>query len=386
MGDSDSILAILERLAPGTPMRQALERIIQMAKGALIVIGSGSVVDEASSGGFGLDGAYFTPARLSELAKMDGGIVVDEEMEHILSANVHFVPDGTIPTEETGSRHRTAERMAIQTKRPVVAVSEGRKIATLYYDSQKVQLDRPTEVAARVNQDLQTLDRLRRRLDDAESRLTMLEVTGLATYRPVVTLLQRSELVRRVGVSIEQEAITLGDEGGLMWVQLADMVRGVEHIRTVTLMDYVKPRRDSTLAKAAAALTELSGSDLEDPSRVGHTVGFVDLDDAATHAVFGSSRRWAGCPTRCARNWSGTSRASIACSWRIRTSWRRSRGSARPGHSNCEPSSIGSSPPPSCGIRISIEPQTATLVGPPSGHPGRRLSARRGRPCTMPPR
>ena len=286
MGDSDSILAILERLAPGTPMRQALERIIQMAKGALIVIGSGSVVDEASSGGFGLDGAYFTPARLSELAKMDGGIVVDEEMEHILSANVHFVPDGTIPTEETGSRHRTAERMAIQTKRPVVAVSEGRKIATLYYDSQKVQLDRPTEVAARVNQDLQTLDRLRRRLDDAESRLTMLEVTGLATYRPVVTLLQRSELVRRVGVSIEQEAITLGDEGGLMWVQLADMVRGVEHIRTVTLMDYVKPRRDSTLAKAAAALTELSGSDLEDPSRVGHAVGFVDLDDAATPRGF----------------------------------------------------------------------------------------------------
>jgi diadenylate cyclase len=286
VGDASSIFEILERLAPGTPMRQALERIIQMAKGGLIVMGSGGEVDDASSGGFGLVGAWFTPARLSELAKMDGGIVVDDRWERIIAANVHFVPDGTIPTDETGSRHRTAERMAIQTKKPVVAVSEGRKVATLYYDGQKVQLDRPTEVAARVNQDLQTLDRLRRRLDDAESRLTMIEVTRLATYRPVVTLLQRTELVRRVGVSIEQEAITLGDEGGLMWVQLADMVRGVEHIRTVTLMDYVKPRRESRLTAAAAALTELTGADLEDPSRVGRAVGFADLDEAASPRGF----------------------------------------------------------------------------------------------------
>lgn len=262
-------------------MRQALERIIQGGKGALIVMGSGSEVDEASSGGFSLDGALFTPARLAELAKMDGGIVLDDDLDRIIAANVHFVPDGTIPTDETGARHRTAERMAVQTKRPVVAVSEGRKVATLYFDSQKVQLDRPTEVAARVNQDLQTLDRLRRRLDDAENRLTMLEVTGLATYRPVVTLLQRTELVRRVGVAIEQEAITLGDEGGLMWVQLADMVRGVEHIREVTLLDYIKPRRDSVIAKAAAALTELTGGDLEDPSKVGKAVGLPDLDDTA---------------------------------------------------------------------------------------------------------
>lgn len=281
MGDTPSIYDILERLAPGTPMRQALERIIQAGKGALIVLGFGDEVAEASSGGFKLDGALFTPARLAELAKMDGGIILDDNLDRILYANVHFVPDGTIPTDETGSRHRTADRMAIQTKRPVVAVSEGRKVVTLYYDGQKVQLDRPTEVAARVNQDLQTLDRLRRRLDDAENRLTMLEVTGLATGRKVATLLQRTELVRRVGVSIEQETISLGDEGGLMWVQLADMVRGVEHIREVTLMDYVKPRRESVINRAVASLVELSGADLEDPSKVGKAVGLSELDEAA---------------------------------------------------------------------------------------------------------
>lgn len=267
-------------------MRQALERIIQGGKGALVVLGDGTEVHEASSGGFRLDGALFTPARLAELAKMDGGIILDDKLDRITSANVHFVPDGTIPTDETGSRHRTADRMAIQTKRPVVAVSEGRKVVTLYYDGQKIQLDRPTEVAARVNQDLQTLDRLRRRLDDSENRLTMLEVTGLATFRPVATLLQRTELVRRVGISIEQETVSLGDEGGLMWVQLADMVRGVEHIRQVTLMDYVKPRRASVIAKAATALAELNGGDLEDPSKVGKSVGMGELDDTATPRGF----------------------------------------------------------------------------------------------------
>lgn len=261
-------------------MREALERIIQMGKGALVVMGHGAGVAAASTGGFRLK-TSFSPARLSELAKMDGGIILDDTLDSVLAANVHFVPDGTIPTDETGSRHRTAERMAIETGKPVVAVSEGRKVATLYFDGQKVQLDRPTEVAARVNQDLQTLDRLRRRLDDAESRLTMLEVAGLATYRPVVTLLQRTELVRRVGVSIEQEAITLGDEGGLMWVQLADMVRGVEHIRTVTLMDYVKPRRESKMSATASAVAELSGADLEDPTSVGKAAGFPGLDEAA---------------------------------------------------------------------------------------------------------
>src|SRR5690606_26200696 len=114
---------------------------------------------------------------------------------------------------------------------------------------------------ARVNQELQTLDRLRRRLADAENRLPMLEVTAPATYRPGMTLRQRAELARRVGVSIEQEAVSRGDEGGLMWVQLADMVRGVEHIREVTLMDYIKPKRESAVDKAIHALEALNGSD-----------------------------------------------------------------------------------------------------------------------------
>ena len=170
-----TISETLELLAPGTPMRRALERIIQQGKGGLIVLGNGSGVAEVSSGGFVLTRAPFTPARLAELSKMDGGIVLDDSWDSIEAAAVHFVPDGSLPTDETGARHRTAERMAAQTGKPVVAVSEGRRIATLFYGDQKIELASPTEVAAHVNQELQSLDRLRGRLDGSEMKLTRLD-------------------------------------------------------------------------------------------------------------------------------------------------------------------------------------------------------------------
>jgi diadenylate cyclase len=281
--NSTKTLRTLERLAPGTPLRQGLERILQQGKGAIIVIGHGEDIDAISSGGFPLrQPQAFTPARLAELAKMDGGIILDDEADNLIAANVHFVPSNDIPSDETGARHRTAQRIALQTGRPVVAVSEGRKIATLYLDGQKIELRSPTEVAARVNQELQTLDRLRRRLDEAEANLTQLEATNLATYRNAVTLIQRAELVRRVGKAIEREAVSLGDEGRLAYIQLADLVRGVTHLQEMTLRDYLSAQRIRSLAKIVERLQEMDETDLDDPAKVGKVIGFPDLDEPVT--------------------------------------------------------------------------------------------------------
>ncbi len=271
----------LERLAPGTGMRHALERIIQQSKGGLLVLGYNSSVADASSGGFKLNGVAFTPARLSELSKMDGGIILDDTWSDILFANVHFVPDGSIPTDETGARHRTAERLARETGAPVVAVSEGRRVATLFYGDQKIELATPTEVAAHVNQELQSLERLRGRLDEAENRLSRLEVTGLASYRSVVTVVQRAELVERLGRVIRDRTRTLGDEGRISTLQLNDLLSGVDSVERLVLNDYIKPLRSSSVEKALARLDELSGSELEDPARVAKELGFSDLDDPA---------------------------------------------------------------------------------------------------------
>ncbi len=277
-GNTSTTLETLERLAPGTALRTGIERILQAGKGALIVLGSGPEIDEISSGGFKLQKASFTSARLAELAKMDGGIVLDNHAVHIISANVHLVPDSSIATDETGSRHRTAERVARQTSVPVVAVSEGRRVATLYIDGEKIELPSPAAVAARVNQDLQNLDRLRRQRDEAESLLTTLEVSGMATYRAVVTLLQRSELVRRVGETIERNAVALGDEGRLATVQIADLLRGVEHMRDLTLEDYRTGRGRRAVERAVQALESLPDTDLVDPTRVAKAVSYEDLD------------------------------------------------------------------------------------------------------------
>ena len=276
-----SINETLERLAPGTPMRIALERIIQQGKGGLVVLGHNQSVSAASSGGFRLNGASFTPARLAELSKMDGGIVLDNSWGTIRDANVHFTPDGSISTDETGARHRTAERLAKETNVPVVAVSEGRRVATLFYGDQKIELASPTEVAAYVNQELQSLERLRSRLDEAESRLSRLEVTGLVTYRAVVTVVQRAELVSRLGAVIRHRTLTLGDEGRLATLQLNDILTGVGSTEEAVLQDYLRPLRSGAVDRARARLTELSGPDLEDSTRVAKELGFSDLDDPA---------------------------------------------------------------------------------------------------------
>lgn len=260
-------------------MRHALERIIQQGKGGLVVLGQNARVAAASSGGFELKGADFTPAKLAELSKMDGGVILDDAWEKILAANVHFIPDGTIPTDETGARHRTAERLARETGTPVVAVSEGRRVATLFYGDQKIELATPTEVAAYVNQELQSLERLRSRLDEAENRLSRLEVTGLVSYRAVVTVIQRAELVERLGSVIRGRTRTLGDEGRIATLQLNDLLGGVESTQRLVLSDYIKPLRSGAVDRAKARLEALTGPELEDAARVAKELGFSDLDD-----------------------------------------------------------------------------------------------------------
>jgi len=212
---------------------------------------------------------------------MDGGIVLDDTWSHILAANVHFVPDGSIPTDETGARHRTAQRLARETETPVVAVSEGRRVATLFYGEHKVELATPTEVAAHVNQELQSLERLRSRLDESEGRLTRLEVTGLVVFRHVVTVVQRAEMVGRLGALIRDRTRTLGDEGRIATLQLNDLLAGVRTTELLVLQDYLKPLRSGSVDKALERLEALSGSELEDGSRVAKELGFPDLDDPA---------------------------------------------------------------------------------------------------------
>ena len=271
----------LAAVAPGTPLREGIDRILQANKGALIVVGDGPEVLNICSGGFLLDAAY-SPQRLSELAKMDGAIILASDASRIARANVHLVPNPNVPTSETGTRHRTAERVARSINVPVVSVSEDMSIIAVYVGGEKHPLEAIPRLLVRANQALQTLERYRDRLDGVTASLSALEVEDLVTVRDVVNVLQRTEMVRRIADEIAGDIVQLGVDGRLVKLQLEELMGGVEDDRRLVMLDYFTPETGWQLDQAMAALGAMSTEELLDSTAVGSTLQIpgtaVDLD------------------------------------------------------------------------------------------------------------
>lgn len=229
-------------LAPGTPLREGIERVIAARRGTLIVIGTGTKVDEISSGGFVID----TPAtsqRLSELAKMDGALVMSADATRVVRANVQLVPDPTIVTTETGTRHRSAERTAKQTGRPVISVSESMGIVSLYYGENKHVVEAVSALLVRANQALRTLERYRARFDEVSGLLSAREIEDTATVRDAVLALQRAEMMRRIAREVQDNVSDLGTEGRLIALQHDELFGPVAGDRDLLVRDYLADRR-----------------------------------------------------------------------------------------------------------------------------------------------
>jgi diadenylate cyclase len=260
---SQEMLAALAAVAPGTALREGLDRILQANKGALIVVGDGPEVLNICSGGFLLDAA-FSPQRLSELAKMDGAIILASDAGRIARANVHLVPNPNVPTSETGTRHRTAERVARSIDVPVISVSEDMAIIAAYVGDKKHPLETIPRLLTRANQALQTLERYRTRLDAVSSSLSALEVEDLVTLRDVVNVLQRTEMVSRIADEISGEIVELGVDGRLVRLQLDELLGRVEDDRRLVVLDYFHEESGWHLDQAMAALDALGTEELLD--------------------------------------------------------------------------------------------------------------------------
>ena len=253
-----ALLRAMALVAPGSPLRTGLDRILLSGRGALIVIGDGPEVLNICSGGFLLDAA-FTPQRLSELAKMDGAMILADDASRIARANVHLVPNPNVQTSETGTRHRTAERVARSLHIPTVAVSESRKEIQVYLGDQMHPLSSVSRLLERSNQAIQTLERFRARLDVVSQNLTALEVEDLVTLRDVVEVIQRIEMVVRIATEIERNLVELGSDGRLVRLQLEELMVGVEDDRRLLIEDYV----DDAGFDLALAMDALGGLDDE---------------------------------------------------------------------------------------------------------------------------
>src|SRR5689334_14311856 len=281
---SVNMLDALAAVAPGTPLREGLDRILQAGMGALVVVGDGPEVLNICSGGFLLDAA-FSPQRLSELAKMDGAIILAGDASRIARANVHLVPNPNVPTSETGTRHRTAERVARSIAVPVISVSEDMQVIAVYVDDLKYPLEPIPRLLNMANQALQTLERYKARLDTVSSSLSALEVEDLVTLRDVVTVLQRAEMVRRIAEEVEDYIVELGVDGRLVRLQLEELMGGVEDDRRHVIRDYFSQDDPGwRLDQAMEALSELTTEDLLDLKTVGgvlHLPLAAELDATA---------------------------------------------------------------------------------------------------------
>jgi diadenylate cyclase len=254
-------------------MRQGLNDILRARLGALIVIGEPAELSFMFSGGIRLDQA-FSPYLLYELAKMDGAIILNAVATRIVYANVQLMPDPTILSVETGTRHRTAERISKQTDALVIAISQRRDVVSLYVDGQKYILEDIPVVLAKANQALATLDKYRTRLDQVSTRLTALEFEGGATLHDVLTVLQRSELVTRMAVEIERYIVELGTEGRLIEMQLEETMVGTAADKAALAHDYLAENTDEAYAGALEQIGRMPHQDLLDFGRLAELLGY----------------------------------------------------------------------------------------------------------------
>nr|AGQ20035.1 putative nucleic-acid-binding protein [Candidatus Actinomarina minuta] len=272
----------LTQLLPGEPLRIGVDLIADKKSGALIVIGSSAKLEKISSGGVDLINCEYSPEMLSELAKMDGAIIVDELVTKILKANVHLNPSDTLNTTQTGTRHRTAERTAEETNLTVITVSEESSLVKVFTNSDTTELEEPSVILGRVNESLQSVDRMRRRFDDAVAELGELEIENSLSNQQVLEVIQRGELLTRLAKQVRSEALRLGGEAGLVLIQIDSLESGVTSTLNLVLKDHLPAKKYRNIAKAIDEISRQSYEELNDINYLGSVLGKLPLDDLST--------------------------------------------------------------------------------------------------------
>lgn len=251
------IFEILKLVSPGSPLRAAIDDVVKAKTGAIIVIMSKDFPN-ILEGGFKVN-CRFTHQRLYELCKMDGAVILSEDLKKILYANVLLIPDSEMPSNETGTRHKAAERTAKQSNTLTIAISERKGTVTLYYADMKYVLRNTEEILRRATETLQILEKQREIYDELLTNLNVLEVTGLVSVSDICNVLQRTEMINRMGEMIKKNLVELGKEGSIVKMRLRELTKGIDKTEHLILKDYTfKPERVMNL------ISEVSFDDLID--------------------------------------------------------------------------------------------------------------------------
>lgn len=281
---NDEILEVIGLVAPGSELHDGLENILRARTGALIVVSDNEDVLSLTDGGFFID-TTFTPAALYELAKMDGAILLSSDTKKILYANTQLHPNPSITSEETGTRHRTAERVARQTGALVISISQRRNIITLYRGEWKYVLKDVGVILAKANQALQTLEKYRVVLLQALNTLTALEFDDATTLLDVAAVIQKAQMVHRIAYEIERYVTELGIEGRLVKMQLEELMVDVENEDLLVIEDYLAIE-EKTSEEIWQQLGKWSAEDLLDPGAIAKVLGYSGSMNSLEQIVY----------------------------------------------------------------------------------------------------
>ncbi|NLK95603.1 MAG: DNA integrity scanning protein DisA [Clostridiales bacterium] len=265
------IKQILKIMCPGTPLRDGIENILRAKTGGLIVLGDGEETMKIADGGFSINADY-SPAYVYELAKMDGAIILSSDLKKIVCANTQLVPDSSITTFETGTRHRTAHRAAKQTGNIIIAISQRRNMITVYKGDIKYVLRDSSIILAKANQAVQTLEKYVSVLERVTNNLNILEFQELVTLYDVSNTIQRTEMVMRIVEEINMYILELGNEGRLISMQLNELVRHVEKDGILLIRDYLKDGLD--YEEIYKAIQKLPQDELLDLDSITKEIGY----------------------------------------------------------------------------------------------------------------
>ncbi|XEC94680.1 DNA integrity scanning diadenylate cyclase DisA [Paenibacillus tarimensis] len=264
---------LLQLVAPGTAFREGLENVLRAKTGALIVVGYSPEVMEVVDGGFSIN-CDFSPSYLYELAKMDGAIIVSEDFRRILYANTQLIPDSSIPSIETGIRHRTAERVAKQTGKLVVSISQRRNVITLYQGGLRYTLKEIGVILTKANQAIQTLEKYKAVLSQSFTNLSAAEFEESVTLQEVAGVIQRLEMVLRIKMEIKRFVNELGTEGRLISMQMEELVGGVEEDAWFLLKDYARDNHDDKIRDIRSGLKKTSAEELLEVHHIIRLLGY----------------------------------------------------------------------------------------------------------------
>ena len=275
---NNEIIEVLKTIAPGTQIREGLENILKAKTGGLIVIGDGKEVMDIVDGGFNINVEY-SPARLYELAKMDGAIVISSDFKKILFANAQLIPSSSIQTVETGTRHRTAERTAKQTGDLVISISQRRNIITIFKGNNRYVLEDTAQVITKANQALQTVEKYMKVFDRKLNLLNEYEFNDIVTLENVIVAIQRAEMVMSVVDEVQKAIYELGEDGRLLEMQLEELVGDLETEELLMIKDYMVVSRRRSPDKVLEEIRKLSYEELMKSQVIAKLLGYEGFDN-----------------------------------------------------------------------------------------------------------